>query len=203
MSKEDELVNAIIEYERGIETFDTTVEPEAHYNHYSKRGVVDLYVQREPKDGPRQDIVIEAKSDAAVQNATGANEIIRQFNRMRDGFYEDESRDRARYVNMQLVFTITPAAVYHVAENLSMYTAADQSKVLQDGMRSKSQSSVVFRSRRKNELSGIALVDTDGNSVDDLESWVEYIDEKREGEGGPASRMLAILENRYGPLRSD
>lgn len=88
---EDEVTNALIQWHKSsareaIEAGDTDADveilPEAHYNHYGNRGVVDLYAIMGGWNGH----VYEIKSETAVRNATGANEVIRQFNRMREYF---------------------------------------------------------------------------------------------------------------------
>lgn len=196
MSKEDDLVNSLIEFERSISTWESEIEPEAHYDYYGTRGVADLYVQRKPDVGPRRDLVYEIKSDAAVKNASGANEIIRQYNRMREAFYKDDSRKRPRRVGMELVFTITPAAVFHVAENILMYAATSKSSVLDDFGELSSTSQVCFR-LLDNPDAYIPLENLDGEPPNTVVEWVDFINSLDwETESGP-SRILAILDDRY------
>ncbi len=139
MSQEDKLVNNLIERERAAAArqaekfdteFDVSVEPEAHYNYYGDRGVADLYVQKTER-GPlqrdvRTDKIYEVKSAAALQESTGANDVLRQFNRMRRYFYEDERRSLPDDYVFELCFVIQPETVEHVAENLGLYSSTIQ-----------------------------------------------------------------------------
>lgn len=195
MSKEDELVNAIIEMEQGIEAWESSFEPEAHYSHYGTRGVVDLYIQQSLKSGNRRDHVIEIKSDSAVARATGANEIIRQYNRMREGFYKDESRSVPRKILMELAFTVTPASVYHVVDNFPMYASADQADVTPSQGRVKANSRIVFRSAEFPH-GRLELHNKDGDIATTADEWVGYLKEIDRVPGGPVSQLLAILKNK-------
>lgn len=92
--KEDDLTTAIIERSRrAVEDKPSSLEiiPEKFYNNYGDRGYVDLFIREYDhstgKDLPFSDRVIEVKGESGIQNATGANEIIRQFNSMCESFY--------------------------------------------------------------------------------------------------------------------
>lgn len=126
---EDEIVNALVNWHEtssreAIEVGETDANveifPEAHYNYYGNRGVVDLYVVTSGWDGH----VYEIKSENAVRNATGANEIIRQFNRMREFFFEgsDKPRPTANLV-FELCFTPTEYNARHIVDNADIYSA--------------------------------------------------------------------------------
>jgi len=139
-SKEDELVNKLIinNRDRGEDYLtDVTLEPEAHYSHYSMRGVVDLHVEKEYEypDGRnvRSGQVYEVKAPSAVKSATGANEIIRQFNRMCEAFYKSEQRSPPSKCSFELAFVLTPLTVLHVAENFPMYTSVDTAELSVSG----------------------------------------------------------------------
>lgn len=130
MSKEDKLVNSAIEYhkEDKTETQTLDVTPEAPYNYYGNRGVADLFVRQAElvnnaiiKTKVNYDYLYEMKGGAAIRNATGANEIIRQFNRMRKYFYKDENRTTPQTAHIELCFVIEPQTVEHVARNFQMY----------------------------------------------------------------------------------
>lgn len=126
---EDELTNALIRYhrqseqaarsrgERGVET---KLYPEEHYNHYGDRGVVDLYCVTGEWSGH----LYEVKSESAVRCATGANEIIRQFNRMRQHFYPGTDHPVPLDVHFELCFTPTAYNARHLLENADMYAQA-------------------------------------------------------------------------------
>jgi len=127
VSKEDELVNWLVQSHERRMIDEVEVEPEAHYNNYGTRGVVDLHAREieHLRLGERHtDTIYEVKSESAVRQSTGANQIIRQFNRMRENFYEDNRRTRPYKVDFELTFELTPYVVEHVAENISMYSAA-------------------------------------------------------------------------------
>lgn len=101
-----------------------TVEYEVHYNDYGSRGVVDVVREsHHPGDNTGEIEIVELKSDDAIQQATGANEILRQFNRHRDSFFDGSDYKRRDYyrVGFQLVFNATQFALDHVADNAAMY----------------------------------------------------------------------------------
>lgn len=97
---------------------------EKHYNHYGSRGVADLYAQQFEGDW-RADTVYEVKGDSAIRNATGANEIVRQFNRMCKYFYagvEHSYPPRGSYPpQAELTFIATELAFEHINENYDIY----------------------------------------------------------------------------------
>lgn len=99
---EDNLTNALIEFYREHGDYDPKIEPEAPYDHYGKRGFADLYIELEKlglsdtmheRIDTKEAHLIEVKSGSAVKSATGANDIIRQFNQMRQNFYKDDGRN--------------------------------------------------------------------------------------------------------------
>lgn len=122
---EDELTNALIRYHRENEqaarswgeSTETRLFPEEHYNHYGDRGAVDLYCVT----GTSYGHLYEIKSESAVRHATGANEIIRQFNRMRQHFYPGTEHSVPVSVHFELCFTPTTYNVQHLTENADMY----------------------------------------------------------------------------------
>jgi hypothetical protein len=131
MSKEDNMTETLIEWatESSLESddreFSYEVEPEAHYNYYGDRGVADLYIREiEDMDDGRTfyyDKLYEIKSEAAVKSATGANEVIRQFNKMRKYFYKDESRTVPTDVHFELLFLPTEVTIEHLSKNMTLY----------------------------------------------------------------------------------
>lgn len=112
-------------------------ETECHYNHYGDRGVADLFVREtDYVGGVESDYIYEFKSDAAIESATGANEILRQFNRMVSYFYKDEDIDLPKSgswtnaeVTFELCFNATPAAYEHVMENIEMYQTVSHPRI--------------------------------------------------------------------------
>jgi len=133
---EDEMVNRLIESARDREKAEENLEvechPEAHFNHYGDRGVVDLLVRNrvlEDEYGRTkhiQDNIYEVKSEAAISAATGANEIIRQWNKARRFFYKDEDRRIADFANFKLLFIASPETIRHVVENVDMYSSSEK-----------------------------------------------------------------------------
>lgn len=131
------MVSAIIDYHREMygdeEEFEVNVYPEAHYDHYGTRGAADLYIEAlEDTARPMGDehvfrkterwsYLYEVKSEYAVKQATGANEILRQFTRMRDYFFKDDQYDEPDHLHLELCFLPTPVTWEHVRENESIY----------------------------------------------------------------------------------
>lgn len=153
MSKEDTMVAEIIDYHRdsgvpGETSWEYEFEPEAHYNYYGDRGVADLHVRRKETESYGRpyinDDVYEVKSAAAVEAATGANEIIRQFNKMRRYFYKDESRYKPSTTSFELVFIVEKETVKHVAENITLYQVSDDQKLCKCVMDSSMHQESVF-----------------------------------------------------------
>jgi hypothetical protein len=108
--KEDYLTNYLIEYHR--ENYDIQeIVPEKHYNYYGDRGIVDLFV-RYKND---KDHIFEIKS-----NPKNANEVLRQFNRMKKYFYKGTDLER-RNSTFELCFTPTAKNLRHFKENKEMY----------------------------------------------------------------------------------
>lgn len=103
---------------------------EVHYNHYGTRGVVDLVVVEDHPDGPGATThVFEMKSDEAIRSATGANEILRQFNKQQSFFEKGivDSEITIDNVKHQLVFAASSFTVQHVLDNISLYGNPNQS----------------------------------------------------------------------------
>ncbi len=116
---EDELATAIT---NSIGDENTTWKPEVHYNHYGDRGVVDL-VCESTVDGFNMLRVFELKCQAAIDEATGANEILRQFNRHRSYFFDGSDYKATDYdeVAFELCFAATKPCYEHVSENWAQY----------------------------------------------------------------------------------
>lgn len=148
---EDAMAQRIIEYHKedegetssGTEIKLSKIVPEAHYNHYGSRGVADLYIEKvEIVDGEKryyEHKLYEIKSDYAIENSTGANEIIRQFNKMRRYFFKDDSWVKRGSVHFELCFIATPKSAEHVHENQELY------KHLREVVHFESYSNVLLR----------------------------------------------------------
>jgi hypothetical protein len=138
---EDAITKAFVEWQQqavseraegDVET-DLSVELEAHYNHYGNRGSVDLFLQESTRDSDMEQFevtdewLVEIKSPAAIQEVTGANEIIRQFKRHCKYFYRDEAREcemdpgTKMPPNFELCFAPTPAVLEHIEDNEALY----------------------------------------------------------------------------------
>jgi len=120
----------LAEMERSSSVADSVeVEYEKHYNHYGDRGVVDLYAQAFD-GGYRSDTLYEVKSRSALNEATGANEILRQFNRMCKYFYagvEDSYPPNGSYgPHAELCFVASKEAFEHIKENYGMYESINK-----------------------------------------------------------------------------
>jgi len=100
---------------------------EVQYNHYGNRGVVDLVGVDDYGDNPGRSVaVFELKSEYAVGQATGANEIARQFTKQQE--YFEQGQDRVNSppdaVAHHLVFDYTKSNVDHVIQNAALYNSA-------------------------------------------------------------------------------
>ena len=97
-------------------------EPEVHYNHYGDRGVVDL-IQTDTYNREKTLRVYELKCEPAIENSTGANEILRQFNRHRTYFFKGSDYKATDYstVTFELTFAATQACYEHVRDNWAQY----------------------------------------------------------------------------------
>lgn len=166
-TSEDAMVNRLIEHHRGNVTPKgelgsdkiPVLQPEAHYNYYGDRGVVDLYVVEKFSDEGRYDwtqgTLYEVKSNSALDNVSGANEIVRQFNRMQKYFYEDESWRRPKIIHYELCFIPSPETLEHVSNNQEIYR-----QLIHDT--EKSKASVMFR--------------TPDGSIDPANPMIEFVE---------------------------
>lgn len=127
--REDDLATRLVDHYEAVHD-DAAIRLEEPYDADGRQGVVDVYVRlRAPE---RVDHVIELKADDAVRRATGANEILRQFNRAERYFHADEShRLRPKLgrtsaaARFRLLFAPTPTCVHHVATHRTLYAAVD------------------------------------------------------------------------------
>lgn len=132
---EDDLVKRIIEWRSDDENVEYEFHPERHYNHFGNRGVVDLVTACEfPSLGvnSRSEHLFEIKGPRAIEEATGANEIVRQFNKMCSYYYLDETNipsEPIYSIMIELTFLPTPEVVRHVWENRYIYLQLKQTKI--------------------------------------------------------------------------
>lgn len=150
---EDDLTNAIIQRYKEFQ-LNEVIHPEAHYNYYGDRGVADLYIS----DGCTATLH-EIKSKSAVNNTeSGANSILRQFNRMRRYFFKDESwnlpyefYEGAKHSEVSFLLDFTPSKsnFLHLAENREMYEQAVKRDVFGENEYGVNINKTVFISIRK------------------------------------------------------
>lgn len=115
---ETEIANQIIENNPKYD-----FEVEAHYNHYGSRGVVDL-VER----GGLKTNVYEIKSESALDSVTGANEIVRQFNKHQEFFHKGYSGSLKTELFYFLLFDATKKTLTHIFENRQIYDSIKTKK---------------------------------------------------------------------------
>jgi len=136
---EDELTSTLIDYfkqsTKELEEMDDlsielNISLEASYNHYGNRGFVDLYAEQQYPNGYTNGYVFELKSESAVKQATGANEIIRQFNKMREYFFQGGSYSVPNKLNFELCFTPTEYNIRHICKNINMYQTSTGEKLI-------------------------------------------------------------------------
>ncbi|MFC6733049.1 hypothetical protein [Haladaptatus sp. GCM10025893] len=102
-------------------------DPEVHFGEYQNQGYADLVVNGESKSGKEWCRVIEIKSDLAIEEAHGAQDIIRQFNKMRKHFFSNNPEYRLEdkhWVSYILCFAATDYTATHVFDNALLYDAA-------------------------------------------------------------------------------
>lgn len=134
MNESEMATNVISDLHRQVPCREADLEPEVPYNNYGDRGVVDLVVEEWSDNGQKtrgntQLYIYELKSEYALENATGANEIIRQFQRHKEHFFKgtDQYHEHKYWsVNFRLLFYATEELVNHVRENKSLYKSVEE-----------------------------------------------------------------------------
>jgi len=121
MSEEDKYIQNYLNQNQHIEDFWL----EAPYNSYGSRGFVDAVMSWEPAgdDEPHFYEIVEVKSEAAIREATGANEIIRQVNKMAAYFIEGQEEDIVDTENHRFRLDIidTEYTRQHLVDNFELY----------------------------------------------------------------------------------
>lgn len=121
--KEDDLTSALIQMhtDRKLDNIQCQrIQPEAHYNYYGTRGVVDLYVLKEKED-LRQNLRHSASLYEVKAELRNANEVLRQFNRMKEFFFKDPSRPEPDTAKYELTVLPTRQNYRHIEEYYDMY----------------------------------------------------------------------------------
>lgn len=195
MTKEDKLIPKLIELaeppDQEKDQIELQAEPESHYNYYGNRGVVDLTTRLTGQSDfyalPNVN-VYEIKSTHAVENATGANEILRQFNRHRKYYFKDESNNRGAWNTFELVFIPTKTTVKHVLENYEVYLAAKKS--MPDGY--ENNGNITFRSPTADDLNPAqAVIDSDyAPGIDEPSEYIEHAEKINSGSADHVARIL-------------
>lgn len=127
--KEDQLTKKLIEKATNTDEddrnsdFETEIVPEKHYNYYGTRGIADLYIRTIQKYGAetyQDDTVIEVKT-----HLENANEVVRQFNKMKRFFYKDPANQKpSERITFKLVILANESNLKHVLENEAIYKEA-------------------------------------------------------------------------------
>ncbi|MFC4246459.1 hypothetical protein ACFOZ7_05540 [Natribaculum luteum] len=182
---EDDLTNAIIKSNREYHetltadesgSWELTICPEAHYNYYGTRGVADLFID-ETYSGESWITIYELKSESAVRGATGANEIVRQFNKMRRHFFKDESNEReyVKDLRFELCFTPSRYTLEHVSDNVDIYRSVSD-QVLTDVNFERWGTDVTMRS--PDDVRPIQFFGTDWSEARPFEHHAEIANEE-------------------------
>ena len=121
MSDEDKYIQNHIDKNEHIADFWLEVP----YNHYGNRGYVDAVLAWEPtgEDEPTYYEIVEVKSDSAIRHATGANEVIRQANKMAAYFIQGQESEIVDTENHKYRIDIidTEYNRQHLLENYELY----------------------------------------------------------------------------------
>jgi hypothetical protein len=141
MSKEDKLVDCFIRHfrnraedlEKYCGEYNFTTLPEASYNHYGERGYVDIFVELNFAEAGSVAYICEIKSESAVREATGANEIVRQFNKMRENFFRGSSHKPPDNFEFELCFTPTEYNIRHIYDNIEIYHSSCEQTLIDIG----------------------------------------------------------------------
>jgi hypothetical protein len=156
-----------------IDTF-----PEASYNHYGNRGFVDLYIRRNHSGTFTEGYVYELKSESAVREATGANEIVRQFNKMREYFFKGSSKNIPEEVNFELCFTPTHYNINHIYNNIEIYSSIAKEKLHQEMVDSEI-SLVTTRPANKEDFTPIIFASPNNPPISNF-NFKEYVKSNNE-----------------------
>lgn len=145
MSSEDKMVNLLIDSKPS--EWNPNFDPEVSYNDYGSRGVVDLvgitefhhtewqidwlkargHTNVAARNRQKAIEIYEIKSEYAIKNATGANEVIRQCKSHEQHFFNGSEYDRSEYDYVDWILHVenTPMNILHLYENMNMYKSLD------------------------------------------------------------------------------
>lgn len=122
---ESEMVNSLLDRVKGG-VGEHSVELEKHYNHYGIRGSVDVVDVVSYANASLPDLdIYELKSESAVESVTGPNEVIRQFNKHKQYFFEGQEQyppyRTYEDITFHLTFYASDANIAHLNEFLELY----------------------------------------------------------------------------------
>lgn len=171
MTSESELTTTLLESYDDEERMEQ-LRVEEPYDHYGNRGVADLYT-----DDGFAATVYELKSEAALNHVTGANEIVRQFNKLRKYFFQGTGfypRDRVRF---ELCFVPTERTINHVRKYQSLYrSSVDADHFFYDGV--DPDIALTFRPADEDNIAPINTIgDLGVRSWGSASEWLEYVEE--------------------------
>jgi len=164
--REDDLATRVVDHYAAAHD-SPDIRLEEPYDAEGRRGIVDIYVRLQTPE--RVDHVIELKSDAAVRQVTGANEILRQYRRMERYFHADNAhRIRPKLgrtepgAHFLLCFAPTPTCVHHVATHRSLYESVARSTRV-DGV--PAVRTVAFLTGLESDPADLSLISVNGDAV--------------------------------------
>jgi hypothetical protein len=174
---EDELVDSLIKWEKEhtdtLEDLDNTsinlkINPEASYNHYGNRGFVDLFTEKKYPQGYSEAHAFELKSESAVREVTGANEIVRQFNKMREYFFKGSNYNVPKDLVFELCFTPTESNIRHILKNIEVYESITNQELLEKDIKRK-KVLITVRPTDKDNITPIIFTSSGQTPVKDLD----------------------------------
>jgi len=148
---EDRVTNALIENSE----YDCFVE--VPYNNYGERGYVDLV-----RNKNHLSQIFELKS-----SPQSANQVIRQFQKMRENFSEGTSIDLRRNKTFYLVFTASQKNIQHLRNNKSMYLSIldDTVRLMMADEHANTRSIFEQNEIREEALSGLKGINIDDEKI--------------------------------------
>jgi len=202
MSDEDKYIQNYLNQNQHIED----IWLEVPYNSYGSRGFVDAVMSWEPAgdDEPRFYEIVEVKSEAAIREATGANEIIRQVNKMAAYFIDGQEEEIVETENHQFRLDVidTGYTRRHLLENFDLYESVhDPGLTPGISVRLVSQEGMTRTSLHnlKDWVEDEGFGDVDIRNPDNL-SPISLIDERKEPEDETFCYRHGLGKRRFKPM---
>lgn len=204
MSDEDTYIQNYLNQNQHIEDFWLEVP----YNNYGSRGFVDAVMTWEPAADDEAQFyeIIEVKSEAAIREATGANEIIRQIKKMAAYFIDGQEKEIVDTENHRFRLDVISSEYtqQHLLNNFDLYESVHDSEpgltpsmsvrlVSEDGL-------------KKTSLPGLKdwSEDWEGADVDvrnpDVPSPISLIDDRKEPEDETFCYRHGLSKRRSKPM---